>query len=53
MIDDGRIRTVFSEPQRAATPGQSIVFYRDDIVTEEDLLKGEYNMSSIKKGTHR
>lgn len=32
VIDDGRIRTVFSEPQRAATPGQSIVFYRDDIV---------------------
>ena len=32
VLDDGRIRTVFSEPQRAATPGQSIVFYRDDIV---------------------
>ena len=27
-----RIRTVFEEPQRAATPGQSIVFYDGDLV---------------------
>lgn len=32
QLSDGRIRTVFDEPQRAATPGQSIVFYRDDYV---------------------
>lgn len=29
---DGRIETVFSRPQRAATPGQSVVFYKDDLV---------------------
>ena len=29
---DGKILTVFDEPQRAATPGQSIVFYKEDYV---------------------
>lgn len=32
VLDDGRIKTTFKEPQRAATPGQSIVFYKDDLV---------------------
>lgn len=31
-LSDGRILTKFTEPQRAATPGQSIVFYDDDHV---------------------
>ena len=31
-LSDGRIKAVFTEPQRAATPGQSIVFYKGDLV---------------------
>ena len=32
LTDGGRIRAVFDEPQRAATPGQSIVFYSGGLV---------------------
>ena len=32
LMKDGRLKTIFDEPQRAATPGQSIVFYDGDLV---------------------
>jgi tRNA (5-methylaminomethyl-2-thiouridylate)-methyltransferase len=32
QTEDGRLLTLFDEPQRAATPGQSVVFYIDDMV---------------------
>ena len=32
LIENNKIETIFDEPQRAPTPGQSIVFYLDDFV---------------------
>ena len=31
VLDDGSVNVVFEASQRAVTPGQSVVFYRDDV----------------------
>jgi tRNA-specific 2-thiouridylase len=36
--ENRRVRVVFDEPQRAITPGQSVVFYHDDVVVGGGLI---------------
>jgi tRNA-specific 2-thiouridylase len=31
-LPDGRVQVLFSQPQRAVTPGQSVVLYHEDLV---------------------
>lgn len=40
MDSGGQISAVFKEPQRAPTPGQSIVFYEDDLVIGGGIIEG-------------
>jgi tRNA-specific 2-thiouridylase len=38
-LDGGRLRVVFDEPQRAVTPGQSVVFYDGEVVVGGGIIE--------------
>ncbi|MCY3985713.1 MAG: tRNA 2-thiouridine(34) synthase MnmA, partial [Candidatus Dadabacteria bacterium] len=40
--DDGEAVVSFSEPQKAITPGQAIVFYRNEVVMGGGWIKGAH-----------
>ena len=39
-LESGAVRVRFAEPQRAVTPGQSVVFYQGDLVVGGGVIRG-------------
>lgn len=38
-LEEGKVKIIFDEKQRAATPGQSVVFYKDDTVVGGGIIE--------------
>ena len=38
-LEEGKVKIIFDEKQRAATPGQSVVFYKDDDVVGGGIIE--------------
>ena len=50
--DAQRLHVVFDEPQRAVTPGQSIVFYNEEECLGGGVIEHRYSDHSILPSTH-
>lgn len=42
VLDDGRYRVAFAEPQRAVTPGQSVVFYDGEVCLGGGIIRERF-----------
>ena len=41
MLPDGSVEVLFDKPQRAVAPGQSVVFYRDELVVGGGIIRSK------------